>query len=104
MEMKEVYVNDKYKVLNVILRVGERMPLHEASSDAFIICKQGRGRITFSDRLVDISAGETLLIKAHEPHRMDILEDFCSNIILENDGNINFLKQEAEAKEFSVVY
>ena len=104
MEMKEVYVNDKYKVLNVILSVGEKMPLHEATSDAFIICKQGKGRITFSDRQVDVSAGETLLIHAHEPHRMDILEDFCSNIILENDGKINFLKQETETKEFSVVY
>ena len=102
--MKEVYCNQKYKVLNVILGVGEKMPLHEASSDAFLICKQGRGRITFSDRLVEISAGETLLIKAHEPHRMDILEDFCSNIILENDGKINFLKQAVNKEEFSVAY
>lgn len=104
MEMKEVYVNDKYKVLNVSLGVGEKMPLHEATSDAFIICKRGRGRITFSDRQVDVSAGETLLIHAYESHRMDILEDFCSNIILGNDGKINFLKQETETKEFSVVY
>ncbi len=90
MEMKEIYSNEKYKVLNVTLNVGERMPLHEATSDAFIVCRKGKGRITFEDRIVDLSFGETLLIKAHEKHKMDILEDFCSCITLENDGKIKF--------------
>ena len=94
MEMKEVYSCDKYKVLNVTLNIGEKMPLHEATSDAFLICRKGKGRITFSDRIVVISQGETLLIKAHEQHKMEILEDFCSCITLENDGKINFLKKE----------
>lgn len=91
--MKEVYHNDKFKVLNGVLNKGEKMPLHEATSDAFIIPKKGKGRITFSGREVIIAAGETLLIKAHEPHQMEILEDFISNIILENTGKINFLKK-----------
>ena len=90
--MKEVYSNDKYKVLNVILSVGEKMPLHEATSDAFLIGTKGKGRITFADRQADICQGETLLIKAHEQHKMEILEDFCACIILENDGKINFIK------------
>ncbi|HEU5364803.1 MAG TPA: cupin domain-containing protein [Hanamia sp.] len=88
--MKEVYSNDKYKVLNVTLNVGEKMPLHEATSDAFLVCRKGKGRITFSDRIVDLCLGETLLIKAHEQHQMEILEDFCSCITLENDGKIKF--------------
>lgn len=96
MEMKEVYCCDKYKVLSVTLNFGEKMPLHEATSDAFLVCRKGKGRITFSDRIVDLSQGETLLIKAHEQHKMEILEDFCSCITLENDGRINFLKQEIE--------
>lgn len=94
MEMKEIYSCDKYKVLNVALNVGEQMPLHEATSDAFLVCKKGKGRITFSDRVVDLCQGETLLIKAHHPHKMTILEDFASCVILENDGKINFIKQE----------
>ena len=92
--MKEIYCCDKYKVLSVTLNLGEKMPLHEATSDAFLVCRKGKGRITFSDRVVDLSQGETLLIKAHEPHQMEILEDFCSCITLENDGRINFIKQE----------
>ena len=96
MEMKEVYSCSKYKVLNVTLSVGEKMPLHEATSDAFLICKKGKGRITFTNRVVDLCQGETLLINAHDSHKMEILEDFASCITLENDGRINFIKQEIQ--------
>lgn len=92
MEMVEVYSCNKYKVLNVSLNAGEKMPLHKASSDAFLICKKGKGRITFSDRIIDIRQGETLLINANEQHKLEVLEDFCSCITLENDGKINFIK------------
>ena len=91
MEMKEIYNCDKYKVLSVALNVGEKMPLHEATTDAFLVCRKGKGRITFSDRIVDLCQGETLLIKAGEPHQMDILEDFCSCVTLEKEGKINFI-------------
>ena len=102
MEMKEVYSCSKYKVLNVTLSVGEKMPLHEATSDAFLICKKGKGRITFADRIEILSQGQTLLIKAHEAHKMEILEDFASCITLENDGRINFIKQ--DTKESAMAY
>lgn len=91
MEMNEVYKNERFKVLNVVLNMGEAMPLHEATSDAFIIGRKGKGKITFKDRQVVLSQGETLLIKAHEPHKMDILEDFSSSIILEPEAKINFV-------------
>lgn len=92
MEMKEIYAAENYKVFNVTLNKGEKMPLHKASSNAFLICKKGKGRIIFSDREQYLSANETLLIKANVPHKMEIIEDFCSNIILDNDGKIDFLK------------
>jgi quercetin dioxygenase-like cupin family protein len=79
-------------VLNVSLSTGEKMPLHQASSDAFLICKKGKGRITFSDRTIEIQQGETLLINANEQHKLEVLEDFCSCITLENDGKISFIK------------
>lgn len=92
MEMTEVYSCDKFKVLNVTLNIGEKMPLHRATSDAFLICKKGKGKITFSDRIVDIRQGETLLINKNEQHKLEVIDDFCSCIILENDGRINFIK------------
>lgn len=102
MEMKQIYGNNGYKVLSVTLNVGEKMPLHEATSDAFLIGKKGKGRITFADREVILCQGETLLIKAGEQHRMEILEDFCSNIILSADGRINFIKPEAKPISMSI--
>ena len=53
--------------------------------------KKGKGKISFDDRQVELSAGETLLIKAHERHQLEVLEDFSSCIVLENDAKINFL-------------
>lgn len=92
MEMKEIHSNDRYKVLNVILSVGEMMPLHEASSDAFIILKKGKGRISFADRQVELCAGETFLIKAHDPHKLEVLEDFSSCVILDSGARIDFVQ------------
>jgi len=102
MEMKEIYSCENYKVLNVALNVGENMPLHEATSNAFLICKKGKGRITFSDKVIDVSMGDTLLIGAHDQHKMEILEDFCSNIILDSDAKINFLKSESKVVDMNV--
>lgn len=96
MEMRELFSGENYKVLDVVLNLGEKMPWHQATSDAFIICKKGKGVVTFSDRVVEICQGETLLIKANEKHQLEILEDFCSNIILSSEGKINFLKKEAQ--------
>ena len=92
MEMLELYSCEKYKVLNVFLSKGEKMPLHQATSDAFLICKKGKGKITFSDRVIEIGQGETLLINANEQHKLEVLEDFNSCITLENDGQIQFIK------------
>jgi len=90
MEMKEVFANTRYKVLRVALNVGESMPLHHATSDAFIMNNKGKGKISFTDRQVILSTGDSLLIPANEPHKMEILEDVSAFIILDSDGHINF--------------
>jgi quercetin dioxygenase-like cupin family protein len=100
MEMTELYSCDKYKVLSVFLAKGEKMPLHKATSDAFLICKKGKGRITFSDRIIEIGQGDTLLISANEQHQLEVLEDFNSCITLENDGQIQFIKSKVSESVF----
>ena len=99
--MTELYSCSKYKVLNVFLVRGEKMPLHKATSDAFLICKKGKGRITFSDRIIEIGQGDTLLISANEQHQMEVLEDFNSCIMLENDGQIQFIKSKVSESVLS---
>lgn len=102
MEMKELFSGESYKVLEVLLNVGEKMPWHEASSDAFIICKKGKGKVIFSDKVVEVCQGQTLLINANEPHQLEVLGDFCSNIILSSEGKINFIKKEPQPLSMSI--
>lgn len=90
--MKELLKNDRYKVLGVSLNAGESMPLHQASSDAFVILKKGKGKVSFTDREVELQAGDSLLIKAHEPHKLEVLEDFASCIVLDSEAHIDFVK------------
>lgn len=99
MKMKEVFRNEHFKVLDVSLDLGEAMPLHKASSDAYVICKKGKGKISFSDRDVVISHGESVLIKAEEPHQLEVLESFNSSIILEPSAEISFVKKEEKTEK-----
>lgn len=91
MEMKQLYTNNYYKVMEVALNSGEAMPLHQATSDAFIIVKGGLGKIIFSDYEVELHQGSTLLIPANKEHRLCIYETFNACIILGPDAVIKFL-------------
>ena len=42
------------------------MPVHKATSDAFIIVKNGKGKIIFSDAEVGLQQGSTLMIPANK--------------------------------------
>ncbi|MBS1588666.1 MAG: cupin domain-containing protein [Bacteroidetes bacterium] len=91
MQMSETYRNDRYKILEVTLSAGEAMPLHQASSDAFVIARKGKGKISFNDRTIILSEGESYLIPAHEQHKLEILNDFKSNIVLAAEATIDFV-------------
>jgi quercetin dioxygenase-like cupin family protein len=90
MKMEEVDSNEQYKVLSVTLNAGEAIPLHHATSEALLIGRKGKGRITFADRQLVVSQGDSILIKANEPHQMNILEDFSGYLVLDFDARINF--------------
>ncbi len=90
--MKEAYKGEKYKVLDFILKKGEKMPLHRATSDAFIINRKGMGKLTFSDREVVLNQGDHYLIRANEPHQLEILEDFEASVVFEPQAVIDFIK------------
>ncbi len=89
--MKQLYSNNYYKVMEVALNGGEAMPLHQATSDAFIIVKEGSGKVIFSDNEVELHQGLTLLIPANKEHRLQINETFNACIILAHDAAIKFL-------------
>jgi quercetin dioxygenase-like cupin family protein len=90
MEMKQIYENEFYKIMNVSLKKGESLPKHKATSEAFIIVKEGRGKIIFDNREVVLEHDSTQLIPANDTHTLEVLEDFRASIILGKDGDINF--------------
>jgi quercetin dioxygenase-like cupin family protein len=93
MEMKKLFSNDHYKVMSVILNAGESMPLHKATSDAFLIVKDGIGKIIFSDNEVELRQGSTIMIPADKEHQLEVTEAFNSYLIFAADGEIKFLNK-----------
>lgn len=91
MEMKQLFSNSHYKILEVSLNKGELMPLHKATSDAFIIVKRGAGTIIFADREIELIQGATQLIPANEQHQLKINDDFNACIVLASPAEINFV-------------
>ena len=91
MEMKQLFSNSHYKVLEVSLNNGESMLLHKATSDAFIIVKKGAGKIIFVDREIQLMQGATQLIPANEQHQLTINDDFNACIILASQAEIKFI-------------
>lgn len=91
MKMKQLFSNSHYKVLEVSLNKGDSMPLHKATSDAFIIVKKGAGKIIFVDRETQLTQGTTQLIPANEQHQLKINDDFNACIILAFQAEIKFI-------------
>lgn len=89
--MKQLFNNSHYKVLEVSLNKGESMPLHKATSEAFVIVKKGAGKIIFVDREIQLMQGTTQLIPANEQHQLKINEDFTACITLASQAEINFV-------------
>lgn len=90
MEMKKLFSNAHYKIMEVTLDTGEEMPLHKATSDAFIIVREGAGTITFTDHKVDLQQGSSQLVPAHKEHTLHINENFKACIIMAPEAEIKF--------------
>jgi mannose-6-phosphate isomerase-like protein (cupin superfamily) len=91
MEMKQLFSNSHYKILEVWLKKDELMPLHKATSDAFIIVKSGTGKIIFDDSEVELFQGVTQLIPEDKHHKLQVTGTFNACIILASQAEIKFL-------------
>ncbi|MEP6465098.1 MAG: cupin domain-containing protein [Parafilimonas sp.] len=89
--MKKLFSNEYYKVMEVALNSGEAMPLHKATSDAFIIVKRGTGKIIFSDNEVALQEGSTLLIPCGKEHKLQVSDTFNACVIFAPDAEIKFV-------------
>ena len=91
MEMKQLFGNSQYKVMDVALNAGEGMPLHKATSDAFVIVKEGTGKIIFADKEVELSQGTAVHIPANKVHKLQVNDKFNACVVFAAESEINFL-------------
>ncbi len=90
MEMRELVSNNHYKVMEVSLNSNESMPRHKATSDAFIIVKEGIGKLIFEDREVNLLQGTTMLIPGNKEHKLEVKDKFKACIVFASGANIVF--------------
>jgi quercetin dioxygenase-like cupin family protein len=93
MEMKKLFGNHHYKVMNVILNAGESMSPHKATSDAFLIVKEGNGKIIFLDSEVELQQGSTIIIPADKEHKLKVINAFNAYVIFAAEGEVKFLNK-----------
>jgi quercetin dioxygenase-like cupin family protein len=91
MEMNKLFGNAHYKVMNVLLNSGESMPLHRATSDAFLIINTGAGKLIFSDNEIELKEGSTISIPANKIHKLEVTTAFEAYVIFSADGEIQFM-------------
>lgn len=90
--MKQLHINDHYKVVRVEFAAGHSMPRHVATSDAFLIVESGKALLIFEKETFELDGGSTQPIPANEEHMLKIIDDFKGYIILANESKINFSK------------
>ncbi len=54
----------------------EEISTHESSGDAFVICLDGKGKITIDGIEHEINEGESIIMPANHPHAVYALERF----------------------------
>jgi len=91
MDFKEVYQSNHFKIIEVTLKFGETMPLHQATSNAYVICREGKAKLIFSDRAIIFEQGHSVFIPAKDPHKLEVLENFKASIVMEPEAKIDFL-------------
>ncbi len=60
----------------------EEISTHESSGDAFVVCLDGKGKITIDGKENIILEGESILMPANHPHAVYALERFKMLLIV----------------------
>ena len=88
--MKQIEINNHYKVLRVEIPAGKDVPRHYATFDAFIMVNSGNALLIFSDETIELKKDSYFSITANRPHTLRIVEDFKAWIVLANDAEIKY--------------
>ncbi len=101
MGLERVYSKKDYQVLKAALPAGKRMPVHYATSEAFVIVAKGSAELIFSDRQEILKAGMQVTIPERKAHTLKILSDFEAFIVIGGPASMEFTGGTREAKAFA---
>lgn len=90
--MNQLFANEHYKVLNIILNAGQLMPRHFATSDAFIIVISGSALLTLDSEQIELKTGGHYAIPAMMEHTLQVLQDFNACVVMTAEAVVNFCK------------
>lgn len=63
------------EVLRLVLPRDKYLPRHEAPGEVTLQCLEGQVRMDLGERVVELSAGALLYLRAHQPHDVRALQD-----------------------------
>lgn len=92
MEIVESYKGGYHKILKIAISAGQSMEEHYATTDAFIIVLEGKAKLIFKNRKIDLMAESVFLIPALKAHLLNVTEDLKAYLVLGSMGNIEPIK------------
>lgn len=69
-ELSTTLLKDKNIRVERIISTGQTSAWYDQDETEFVILLQGKARLEFLDKEISLKAGDTILIKAHEKHRV----------------------------------
>lgn len=101
MGIEKILGRKEYQVMKANIPAGSRMPVHYATSEAFVMVTKGTAELIFSDRQQDLEAGMHVIIAERKPHTLKIRSDFEAFIVIGGSATIEFNGGTQEAKDFA---
>ncbi len=101
MGIARIYKNEGCQVMKAEIKKGSRMPVHYATSEAFVMVAKGCGEIIYSNSEQKLEPGMYIHIPRAKPHVLKIEKDFEAYIIIDEDASLEFTGGTMEAKDFA---
>lgn len=73
---KTLAQNDAVSMTLFAFAKGEEISTHSSGGDAFVLCLEGKGRITIDDKEYTLTDGECIIMPAGHPHAVFAQEAF----------------------------
>lgn len=94
-ELTRLRTGETNKVLQVTGGAGNSMPLHRSTREAMVIVLEGNAVLTLDEKENLLEQGSSFIIPAGRNHTLAIKTNFKALVVMANDSEIEFVKQES---------